>query len=300
MHLRRIVWLVLFIALLAAAAVACGREVAEARTEPGDASLQPLGSTDAGDTSACRACQAATCRNESAACAADRHCAQFLACRAACPVDDMGQASASCVAGCTPGDGAIAALITDLVTCESAANCASCLPTYDAGVVDAMSCLLDIADGDDVPCVVCEVSRCCTQHLACAALDGGCAIGRQCLVDCFADGGSSCYTDCYAQAPEGTGTFAMSLRCASDRCAAECGSPPVACARCLGQYCPRQQAGLASTVQNSMLEFCLGQCHSNTTSCYEACEQQFPDGVAAFNEWEACGTQFCSSVCNGK
>ncbi len=298
MHLRRLGWLALFFLLLTAAMLACGREVVEGRTEAGDASLQGVDSPDATGLSACEACQAATCRNESAACGANPSCAPFLACQAACPTDAMGQAVASCVASCFAGDAGTSELVTDLLRCEASAVCASCMPPFDAGYVDAESCDLVVLDGDNVPCDYCLSSRCCPQHLGCA--DGGCLEGRQCLLDCEADGGTTCYTDCYGQSPGSTGRVVQGLKCLVDRCTLECAVADNPCIDCRVHYCPRQVADLASTVQNSMLYFCISQCQISSTNCYQGCEQQFPEGVEAFNAWNACAAQFCASGCTGQ
>lgn len=136
-------------------------------------------------------------------------------------------------------------------------------------------------------CTGCQAAQCCAERIACKN-DPAC---KPCL-------GSSPPASCGAD-PKLQAFFACSFERCSALCDQGCGvlKYPGACGACFEASCCAQGQACSSTPGCVALAACLGACADAT--CFEACQQQHPEGVEAFSAVASCLSGPCQAPCYG-
>ena len=126
--------------------------------------------------------------------------------------------------------------------------------------------------------------------------DGKCPNGYVCRAASTAGGADVCYSQ--AETNPGSGGGGGSGSTLIGPCTPS--STDTACETCFEQSCCSQVTACESQPSCLNLLNCIGDCPSGSdTTCTNGCETSYPLGVANFDSFATCLTNYCSVSCSG-
>jgi hypothetical protein len=166
-------------------------------------------------------------------------------------------------------------------------------------------------------CNGCFTANCCLEGTNCAN-DSACTQLFSCLKACTTQ---ACADGCNSMFSSGAAHLNAFVSCVDANCAAECGpagdagssdaaptdagmcggygSSNPTCNTCLDTSCCTQAFGCGANAQCNALFACTQACAQGDQACLNACSQQFPSGVSAYDAFVGCMNTSCAGKCGG-
>jgi hypothetical protein len=238
-------------------------------------------------------------------CQTDAECAQYLDCLLRCPVDEHGNADASCEQSCPAGTSPEATeLQSSLRTCR----------IYGAGF-DCMACAVSVSAivQQECPahapaptaCRQCYWDHCCRTWDACYAegVNPDCDALAICIMACSTSY-EPCVQACFGAHRDSVTTLLRQQACGLSLCAADQPDCNIglrdACDSCLYGECQSSFVLLLSTADGYLAWLCMADCGSSGapgTQCVDDCINAYPAVDAAVSAWAECIDINCSTSC---
>lgn len=237
--------------------------------------LEPQGMEFYG-SSQCGSCVATACAAEMRSCGADSSCTRYLWCLGDCPVNEKGDAEASCEARCMQGvltgSQSLARAVTQCRVQGAGANCQTCGRNGTPAKEDTLfnqQCAPPMASSK---CGSCLEERCCESRKTCLA--GECSPLIDCVSDSLCSGSADCVAKCRRDHSSGLVDFERYILCAEVRCPAECGQRPDACQICKASFCSELLIRSRTDPNCINRGYCFNGCVSGDTACRQVCNEQ--------------------------
>lgn len=163
------------------------------------------------------------------------------------------------------------------------------------------------AGGAAGECQPCLQTSCAAEFDACGKSQD-CVDLNNCLVDCKGD--AACQQKCMTDHAAGKTVFDTLNKCASGKCAAECGGgggkcgaalQNPTCNTCMESNCCAEGQACSANADCIGFNNCLAQskCASSADPCFATCQGQFPKGVDDFAAFNQCLGNSCKADCGG-
>jgi hypothetical protein len=258
-----------------------------------DSSAPPPDDTPAGwGVSACGQCVHTACAAAVDACSADPGCAAYLTCLDGCALNALGDVDPACEAACpVPDSSTSRELEHSLTVCRIDGDGKGCPCGAPSSIFDQQC-----SDSPETnPCWICEDENCCDTYAACQA-DPDCQAIAPCTQACGEDD-DACFNQCFIDHAAGMDAWGPRFMCFTVECDEECAGETIdPCFGCTLRECERTEIACDSDVSCWLLAFCIGDCGSDG-ACVQACNEQYPDGVALFEQHAVCAVDRCADVC---
>ena len=146
-------------------------------------------------------------------------------------------------------------------------------------------------------CTECLSWSCSSSWCACDS-EPHCLGYLQCLGTC-AQGDTACYQSCASVHEPGISLGFLLASCAATACAGDCnfGKELTPCENCLYSNCDAETNACIADAECLSLVQCYKACPPGDGPCYQACQDQHPDGLMKAQALGACRNTTCSGEC---